>query len=151
MPSPQSQIVLFYNLLLATKALNGVKLLLGAKKLASEGGPPRIVMFPVEGPVSVAQDNKSAIRDVDRVFAVRCWGNDFDEVEDLQQRFAQGLVEQAVADVSFFYKTQTETWNTDPDTNRQGEEVELLVVITQSVDRIVELTGEVDDQNLTRE
>ncbi len=151
MPAPQSQIVLFFDLVRATQAMKGIKFLLGARALAAEGSPPRIVMFPVEGPVSVAQDNVSAIRDVDLVFAVRCWGKDFDEADDLLQRFCQGLVEQAVADVSFFFKTQTETWNTDPDTNRQGEEVELLIVVTQSVDRTTQAKGEIDDQSLTRE
>ncbi len=145
MPSPQSQITQFYNLLRATAALNGVKFLLGARHLADQGAPPRIVMFPVEGPVDTALNNVTAIRDVARLFAVRCWGKDFDEACDLEQRFCQGLVEQAKLDVSYFWKTQSETWNTDPDTSRQGEEVELLVAVPQSIDYVALTLGQIDE------
>jgi hypothetical protein len=158
MPKPVSPITLLYEALKATTALNGVNVLLSAKRIAEGRAPNTIILYPTDGDLINAADT-SALRDTNLRFVARCWGDDYDEAWYLATRLMQALDEQASAEDAdgdgnedgSFWVTSSISFNADDqDSNRQGEECALIFVPRFAFDKVTEQLGEVDATSFNR-
>lgn len=151
MPSPVSPLTTLAQALKAAPALLGwASVLLGARNLSAQAGPPRVVLFPVEGVIKSPQRNDTALRDVELELGARVWGKDFDQAWECKQRLFQALESQGAAG-GLFWKAVSEAWNVDPDASKQGEELEVRFIVILSIDRVALTTGEVDGLSYTEQ
>lgn len=143
------------------KGWRNVRVLLGAKSMARQGAPPRIVLVPTEGAITAPRHKTTAVRDVDRRVVAHLWGSNFDELDELETRLMQALDYQAAggdpmspanpsAVAGTYWKTVNEVWNTDEDSSRQGEEVYVVLVAINPLNRPVGSVGEVDEVTFTQ-
>jgi len=132
----------------ASTLKGAAQVLAGADKLAVQGAPPRIVLFPLQGQYESATDN-SALRDLELQIAARIWARDIDGAWDLQVRLLQALEEQGAA-AGLYWRLGSCAWDTEPDTTRQGQELEVIFTVRLAVDRVATPTGKIDAVQYTK-
>jgi hypothetical protein len=163
MPAPKGQIRKLFDAIESAPMLKkypgGVRVLLGARHRAYEGAPPRIVVYPKSGKITSPGNKQTAIRDVDRSIIVQLWGEDFDQVEDLQKKLFQATAYQAAGGYAYqsnlaageFWQAFDEEWDDDDeDSDKQGEVVYLRFVVRHSIDKPPITTGGVESTLLQR-
>jgi hypothetical protein len=139
----KSPITLLAEALKNATALKGVAtVLVGVDHLAKDGAPPRIVLFPVNGPFRPA-DSRDCTVGTDLTVAAHVWDATHDHAYDLQQRLFRALEEQA-ADGGLFWKPGDGSWERDPDTANQGHAVVVTFVVRLNLERASLTTGRVD-------
>jgi hypothetical protein len=134
MASPKGDLTLLgQNVQAASSMLGWAKVLTGKNALAAEGSPPRVVMFPSGAKNEAADDHHAAVASSWMMVTAHFWarGPGTDEAFDLRQRWMQALRAQADAG-GYYWKfpdSENERWNIQPDTNEQGQEFEIDIVI----------------------
>lgn len=134
MPSPKGDLTLLcQNVQAASSMLGYAKVLPGKNALAATGAPLRVVMFPVGAKNEAADDHHAAVASSWMLVTAHFWapGPGTDAAFDLRQRWMQALRIQADAP-GYYWKfpdSDNERWNIQPDTNEQGQEFEIDVLI----------------------
>lgn len=153
MASPKSQIKALFDGIRSAPPLatwEPFRAILGRRGLSKQGAPPRLVLYPSEGKmISPKKHPQTSIRDVERQIVAHLWGADFDQLEELENRFFQALEYQAAggypsnagAVPGQFWMGVAEDWEVTPDDNSQGEEVFVLLSLMHSIDRAAQTTG----------
>jgi hypothetical protein len=159
MPYPRSQLTRLYDGIRSapSMAAQGLSVALGRRHMSRNAGPQKVTIFPVEGQLSDPRKNREAIKDVDRVVYAHLWGQDFDALEDLQNRFFQALEWQSSPEpsnpaptkpIGLFWRAEKEQWVTTFDSATQGEELFVILSVVCSIDRVPATTGSVDSTQL---
>jgi len=160
MPSPQSPITTLGKALAGAPSLKAfARVLTGKNYIAAGRAPPSIVIYPVSGPLSQAIDVPESFNDVELNVAARLWGRTIDEVWDLRARYIAALWYQANPDpenpddsiAGPYFKLIDEVWDIEPDTDQQGQEIEVIAMFRFTASEKSLSYGEVDsvDQSKT--
>jgi hypothetical protein len=157
MPAGKSPITVLAEALSAMPTLSGfAKVLAGKNALALSRSPPSIVIFPVEGGYDSPHDNIASLIDVDMKVAAHLWAADLDACWDLRQRYIQALKAQAIGNPTapilatpdqggVYYEFLTEAWDIEPDTQEQGQEMEVVIAARFAASPTIQLgLGEID-------
>lgn len=149
---PRGQITQLIEGLQRAPELQGYTVLASSKKMARNGAPPRIVIYPTTGPIQNPRNRAVANRDVNRSLVAHLWGRDLDECEYLEKLLVQALVNQAAggdpvspttATPGLFWTAAEEVWEQGEDAGRQGEEVYVVLTALTSLDKVPKGTGSV--------
>lgn len=159
MPSPKSPVMVLADKLNAATPLRGfARVLAGKNQLVTGRSPPSIVLIPVSGPLKVPRNLVDSYLDVDLNIVARLWGRDLDEVWDLRARYIAALWEQAIGDplnpsdsaAGFFFQFVDETWDVNPDSAQQGQELEVVTTIVLSASDRAVVYGRVDATSILK-
>lgn len=152
MEGPESQVSAFARLVRTAPMIQGWSTVeVGRKALSARASTRRVVLVPIGGPIENARNTATAHRDIERQFSARLWGKDVDEVCELQTRFVQALAYQSVGGApnnpnvtpGFYWRLLKEDWDISPATMDDGEEIEMAIIVRQSLDKLPTLTGSV--------
>jgi len=124
--------------------MKGVQVGFGAAALAEAGSAPAVTIVPTVESYETPE-NDGNLLDAPLSLAVHCWGKNFDQARGLRNRVLLAF---------FDFQKQTDllrlaaeggTWDTSSDTEQDGIEVVVRVVVRDCVERDEEVTGEIEE------
>lgn len=150
--SPESQLSQFVRLLRTAPPLQGwAQVRLGARERSKRSGTRQIVLVPQQGVIENPKLRNLAHYDVRRQVIAYLWGQTIDEVLELQTRFARAVAFQAAggafgnanAVAGYFVILESEVWDTSDDSERDGEEIAVTLIVYNSLAKAPQTTGQV--------
>lgn len=115
-------------------SLRGIAVLAGARRLADEGAPPRVVLFPTSGKIEASSDDGAAMTDVMLDVDCHCWGQDHDRLWDVVRRLLDATRRYRLAGNEVRWGDVV--FDEEPDTARDGESAVVTLTLRAGLDEV---------------
>lgn len=137
---PKSPLTLLEQALKSHAAIKGfADVHLGPEGLAKQSATGRIVLVPDSGQHTPPLNKGPAVYDLNQQISAHIWGDSYDHCWNLYQRLLQAIKESRVGCGST-WEPQGVTWDTQPDTSKQGRILEVTFTARIAVTKLVDET-----------
>ncbi len=131
---PKSSITLMFEAVRASARLKGVPVTFGARALADQSSPNRLVMVPISATYEAPEDNDN-FQDVPVKIEAHIWGESFDHCVYIRDAYSVCLWEYQTSTDEIRVRGGDEEWSADPDTAPQGAALVVSYDIVSFMDK----------------